>query len=55
MEKHEKIVTSCKNMIATASKAVKEVLMLAVDNRSDEKLQRAYEKNCVVRLHVLDI
>ena len=29
--------------------------MLAVDNRSDEKLQRAYEKNCVVRLHVLDI
>ncbi|CAE7249881.1 unnamed protein product [Symbiodinium sp. CCMP2592] len=42
-------------IVQAACVAVKEVLELASSNVSDEKLQRAYETNCVVRLHVLQI
>ncbi|CAE7239963.1 unnamed protein product [Symbiodinium sp. CCMP2456] len=54
-EKNEKIVPSCVSMVDGACTAVREVLELASNNVSEEKLQQAYETNCVVRLRVLQI
>ena len=42
-------------MVATAKTAVNEALSLAAKDMSSEQLQLAYEKNCVVRLHILVI
>ena len=55
LEKNEKVITSCVAMVNSAKTALTEALELAKKDPSDDKLQLAYEKNCVVRLHMLDI
>ena len=55
LEKNEKVITSCVAMVNSAKTALTEALELAQKDPSDDKLQLAYEKNCVVRLHMLDI
>ncbi|CAE7667911.1 unnamed protein product [Symbiodinium sp. CCMP2456] len=55
VEKYEKLVSSCWRMTETAKKAVTEALQLAVDNTEDDKLQTAYEVNCVTRLYMLQV
>lgn len=55
LEKNEKIIVNCKNMVNLAKTALTEALVIAEKDKSDDQLQLAYEKNCVVRLHMLHI
>ena len=55
LEKNEKIIVSCKNMVSLAKTALTDALAISEKDKSDDQLQLAYEKNCVVRLHMLHI
>ena len=55
LEKNEKIVTSCAAMVTAAKKVLLEALDMATQSKSQDKLQLAYETNCVVRYHMLEI
>ena len=55
VEKHTKIISQCVSMVAQVRGVLKEALDLAAKSPNTEKLQLAYEKNCVVRLHILNV
>eukprot|EP00435_Cladocopium_sp_Y103_P068230 s676_g31.t1 len=55
LEKNEKVITSCIAMATSAKTALSEALELCHHWCPSSQLQLAYEKNCVVRLHMLDI
>ena len=55
VEKYDKVIVACRKMTETAKKAVTEALQLAEENKEDDKLQTAYEVNCVTRLYMLEV
>ena len=55
VEKYDKVIVACRKMTEAAKKAVTEALQLAEENKHDDKLQTAYEVNCVTRLYMLEV
>ena len=55
VEKRTKIISQCVSMVAQVRGVLEEALDLAAKSPNTEKLQLAYEKNCVVRLHILNV